>query len=328
MKYLLINILMAGISCMVFPCHAAPETYGEHMERLLASVPSDALKFEDKWLVYYNDYTGDGTKEMVAFVCTDYVDWKTFPDGTHGNEYTYYLYFSSYSGLSVCDTLSSGHLWKAPIIGKIGNVSLLLYTFNHGKPTEESRGWMITDERLLPVAVPGAMIPYSNGIFRCEVCDVGAMKVDGEDFLTGECSYLYFYFFEDGMFKEFGGREISEIQFSDMIGRINGEFVIRGMRFSAASYERVSGESILKAIQSFGDVENIVYRKCGEVPLIYLNFSYRKRTQRRGSEIIPGGTAFEFYEFVCTDDGWDMDGPYDGNIKLAHTPEVAVYPEI
>ena len=276
------------------------------MERLLASVPSDALPLEDKWIVYYNDYTGDGTKEMVAFVCTD-MDWKKFPDGTSANEFTYYLYFSSYSGLSVCDTLS-GRFWKKPVITKTGNVSLLLYTVNHGKPTEESRGWMLTDEKLLPVAVPGAMIPSPNGIFRCEVCDVGAMKVDGEDSLTGECSYLYFYFYEDGMFKEFGGREISEIQFSDMIG-INGEF-------------------ILKAIQSSGDVENIVYRKCGEVPLIYLNFSYRKRTQRRGSEIIPGGTAFEFYEFVCTDDGWDKDGPYDGNIKLAHTPEVAVYPEI
>lgn len=76
----------------VFSCHAAPRTYEEHLERLRASVPSEALRFEGEWIVDYDDYTGDGTNEMVAFVCEDYVSEEGYSGGT------YYLYYSSQVG--------------------------------------------------------------------------------------------------------------------------------------------------------------------------------------------------------------------------------------
>ena len=301
MKHLLINILLAGISCMVFSCHAAPRTYEEHLERLRASVPSEALGFEGEWIVDYDDYTGDGTNEMVAFVCEDYVSEEGYSGGT------YCLYYSSQAGLSVCDTLS-GSFYKGPEIMKIGDVSLLTYAVGYGGPSGESNCWMCTDERLLPVAVPGEMIRIGENCFRCNVSDLGAMKPDGEDFTIGRCFYSYYYFFENGMFKEFGGREISERQFSDMTG---------------------TGEFLRQIRQSGMDVESIIYRKCGETSLVYVNCSYRKEAENHGWMSIPGGTSFVYLEVVRTDDGWGPNGGWqDGNIKLAHIPEVAVYPEI
>lgn len=77
---------------VVFSCHAAPRTYEEHLERLRASVSSEALGFEGEWIVDYDDYTGDGTNEMVAFVCEDYVSEEGYSGGT------YYLYYSSQVG--------------------------------------------------------------------------------------------------------------------------------------------------------------------------------------------------------------------------------------
>lgn len=301
MKHLLINILFAGISCMVFSCHAAPRTYEEHLERLRASVPSEALRFEGEWIVDYDDYTGDGINEMVAFVCEDYVSEEGYSGGT------YCLYYSSQAGLSVCDTLS-GSFYKGPEIMNIGDKSLLVYTVGYGGPSGEPNCWMCTYERLLPVAVPGEMIRIGENCFRCNVSDLGAMKPDGEDFTIGRCFYPYYYFFEDGMFKEFGGREISERQFSDMTG---------------------TGEFLRQIRQSGMDVESIIYRKCGETSLVYVNCSYRKEAENHGWMSIPGGTSFVYLEVVWTDDGWVPNGGWqDGNIKLAHTPEVAVYPEI
>lgn len=301
MKHLLINILLAGISCMVFSCHAAPRTYEEHLERLLASVPSDALRFEHEWIVDYDDYTGDGTCEMLAFVCEDYVSEEGYAGGT------YYLYYSSQAGLSVCDTLS-GSFYKGPEIMKIGDVSLLVYTVGYGGPSGESSGWMCTDERLLPVDIPGEITRVGENCFRCNVSSIDAMKPDGEGFAIGRCFYSYYYFFEDGMFKEYGGRKISETQFSNMTG---------------------AGEFLQQIRQSGMNVESIIYRECGGTPLVYVNCSYRKEAEDHGWMSTPGGTSFVYLEVVWTDAGWAPNGGWqDGNIKLANTPEMAVYPEI
>lgn len=300
-KFLVYGVSLELLLFVVFSCHAAPRTYEEHLERLRASVPSEALGFEGEWIVDYDDYTGDGTCEMVAFVCGDYVSEEGYAGGT------YYLYYSSQAGLSVCDTLS-GSFYKGPEIMKIGDVSLLVYTVGYGGPSGESSGWMCTDERLLPVSVPGEMTRIGENCFRCNVSGLDAMKPDGEDFTLGRCFYSYYYFFEDGMFKEYGGRKISETQFSDMTG---------------------AGEYLRQIRQSGMEVESIIYRKCGGTSLVYINCSYRKEAEDHGWMSIPGGTSFVYLEVVRTDDGWVSNGGWqDGNIKLANTPEVAVYPEI
>ena len=47
---------------------AAPKTYGEHLMRIEGIVPRKALESENKWIVKYGDFSGDGKEEMLAFV--------------------------------------------------------------------------------------------------------------------------------------------------------------------------------------------------------------------------------------------------------------------
>lgn len=49
-------------------CHTRPKTYDDHLARLKQTVPQKALESENKWLVKYGDFSGDGKEEMLAFV--------------------------------------------------------------------------------------------------------------------------------------------------------------------------------------------------------------------------------------------------------------------
>ena len=66
MKAGMIFLLSTLFLCSCYA--AAPKTYGEHLMRIEEIVPRKALESENKWIVKYGDFSGDGKEEMVAFV--------------------------------------------------------------------------------------------------------------------------------------------------------------------------------------------------------------------------------------------------------------------
>lgn len=265
--------------------YAQRDSYEEQIQRVLATAPMKARDFQEHWILKSEDYTGDGQKELIAFICTD-----AFSEEGYSSE-TYELYYCSNGKISICDTLC-GTFYQLPEIIKINNVSLLTYTIGHGGPDGETFCWKSTKDKLVPVIMPGELKIIGDNYFSCSVSDFGGMQADGENNTIGRCWYTYYYYFDGNEFKEYKGKRISENEFASIIGSAD----------------------LISEIKSNGiTVRNIIYRSNG---IIDINCSIRREKEDLGWMSRPGGTAFLYLELVYQNGGWQINGDWnDGNIK-------------
>ena len=96
------RIMLLSMALFACSCHAGPKTYDEHLARLKQTVPPKALESENKWLVKYGDFSGDGKEEMLAFV----YEVTGRDEGMEWGQY--YLCYSTQNDIAICDTLAGG----------------------------------------------------------------------------------------------------------------------------------------------------------------------------------------------------------------------------
>ena len=279
---------------------AAPKTYGEHLMRIEGIVPRKALESENKWIVKYGDFSGDGKEEMLAFV------YEVIGGDGEMEWGRYYLYCSTQDGVAVCDTLD-GDFYVSPEVMQIGDFpAIMFYTVGYGGPSGESFCWKCADNGLVPLSMPGEMQRIGENCLKCSKSGFDSFKADGEEetFSAGRCFYNYYYFFDGNQFREYGGKAISERQFSDEFG----------------------GAAILRLLKGEGlTVENIYHRANG---IININCSYRTEKTLFPDEPPKSGTGFVYIEFEVTGAGLKTDeGLQPGRIKASLTPDCAVYPD-
>ena len=185
-----------------------------------------------------------------------------------------------------------------------GGSTILFYTIGYGGPTGESFCWKCDEDGLVPVPMPGELSLIGDNYFLCSSSGFDSFLADGEEkaFSPGRCFYNYYYFFDGKQFREYGGKELTEAQFSDI----------------------PDGAALLNGLKAEGlEIENIYYRTNG---VIDINCSYR--SYRNSSSGRPEtGTSFLYMELKPTDSGFETDGLQPGRIKAALTPESAVYPD-
>ena len=268
------------------------------MERLRKTVPTSALNYESVWKTYYGDYTGDGKDELIAFVCEHYGQ----------SEGIYHLYYSTSKKVFVYDTLTLDKSFEAQII-EDGSGSLLYFYYLSDKPST----FEYDDNADLKIC-----------LYKCTKKGLSKINPPDEDALFGydreyncffsyslpiETSIPYFYYVEDGEFREFGGLEVTEDNFkkimylvskgslNDDVGTLNGW---------------------IERYRDGWKVTNMIYRDLGRVKFLETNFDATSADQG----------------FVCFRDYYDNSGRYVnqriyyGNAKLANTPQIAVYPDI
>lgn len=298
MKILLLFLTTIALSCN---CMAEPMNYDEHLARLRKNVPPKAIESEDRWVLKYGDFTGDGKDEMIAFV----YEVTGRDEGMEWGQY--YLYYSTQETLTICDTLDNS-FYKAPRIFEIENSAIIFYTIGYGGPSGVSSCWRCTDDNLVPVTMPGELERLGNNYFRCLKSGFDSFKAEGGEektFSPGRCFYNYYYFFDGERFIEYGGTKISEQVFC----RIPG------------------ATELLQKIRSEGyTIDNILYRANG---IVDINCSYRTSKELMYDEPPKPGIGYCYIELQLTDTGFDStDGLQPGRIKSANTPDAATYPEI
>lgn len=294
------RIMLLSMALFACSCHAGPKTYDEHLARLKQTVPPKALESENKWLVKYGDFSGDGKEEMLAFVYEvtgrdEEMEWGR-----------YYLCYSTQDEITVCDTLD-GSFYKSPEMLQIGSSpAIIFFTVGYGGPTGESFCWKCTDNGLEPLSMPGELQRIDENYFKCTKSGFDSFRADGETetYSPGRCFYNYYYFFDGNQFREYGGKTISEQQFSDTFG----------------------GADILRQLKSEGlTIANIYHRANG---IININCSYR--TEKTLWPDVPpkSGTGFVYVELKFADSGLKTDeGLQPGRIKASLTPDCAIYPD-
>lgn len=298
MKQVLINVLSALALLGTISCQSSPKTYEEHMERLRKTVPTSALNYESVWKTYYGDYTGDGKDELIAFVCEHYGQ----------SEGIYHLYYSTSKKVFVYDTLTLDKSFEAQII-EDGSGSLLYFYYLSDKPST----FDYDDNADLKIC-----------LYKCTKKGLSKINPPDEDALFGydreyncffsyslpiETSIPYFYYVEDGEFREFGGLEVTEDNFKKIMYLV----------FKVSLNDDVG--TLNEWIERYRDdwkVTNIIYRDLGRVKFLETNFDATSTGEG----------------FVCFREYYDNSGRYVnqriyyGNAKLANTPQIAVYPDI
>lgn len=298
MKQVLINVLSALVLLGTISCQSSPKTYEEHMERLRKTVPTNALNYESVWKTYYGDYTGDGKDELIAFVCEHYGQ----------SEGIYHLYYSTSKKVFVYDTLTLDKSFEAQII-EDGSGSLLYFYYLSDKPST----FDYDDNADLKIC-----------LYKCTKKGLSKINPPDEDALFGydreyncffsyslpiETSIPYFYYVEDGEFREFGGLEVTEDNFKKIMYLV----------FKVSLNDDVG--TLNEWIERYRDdwkVTNIIYRDLGRVKLLETNF-----------DATSTGEGFKCFRSFYDNSGEFMfEGVYYGNAKLANTPQIAVYPDI
>lgn len=293
------GIILFGTTLILCSCHAGPKTYDEHFARLKQTVPQKALESEDEWLVEYGDFTGDGTDEMVAFV---------YEATGHDEEIVYgqyYLCYSTQNAVTICDTLYGG-FYKSPEIFHAGKSTIMFYTIGYGGPSGESFCWKFADDGLVPVSMPGELNLIEDNCFKCSKSGFDSFQADGESdtYSSGRCFYNYYYFFDGEQFREYAGKSLSEQKFAETFG---GADILRQLRYNGLA------------------VDNIYYRSNG---IININCSYRTEKTLWPDDPPKSGTGFMYIELKLTDNRFETEeGLQLGRIKVALTPDLAVYPE-
>lgn len=298
MKQVLINVLSALVLLGTISCQSSPKTYEEHMERLRKTVPTNALNYESVWKTYYGDYTGDGKDELIAFVCEHYGQ----------SEGIYHLYYSTSKKVFVYDTLTLDKSFEAQII-EDGSGSLLYFYYLSDKPST----FEYDDNADLKIC-----------LYKCTKKGLSKINPPDEDALFGydreyncffsyslpiEASIPYFYYVEDGEFREFGGLEVTEDNFKKIMYLV----------FKVSLNDDVG--TLNEWIERYRDdwkVTNMIYRDLGRVKLLETNF-----------DATSTGEGFKCFRSFYDNSGEFMfEGVYYGNAKLANTPQIAVYPDI
>lgn len=268
------------------------------MERLRKTVPTSALNYESVWKTYYGDYTGDGKDELIAFVCEHYGQ----------SEGIYHLYYSTSKKVFVYDTLTLDKSFEAQII-EDGSGSLLYFYYLSDKPST----FDYDDNADLKIC-----------LYKCTKKGLSKINPPDEDALFGydreyncffsyslpiETSIPYFYYVEDGEFREFGGLEVTEDNFKKIMYLV----------FKVSLNDDVG--TLNEWIERYRDdwkVTNIIYRDLGRVKLLETNF-----------DATSTGEGFKCFRSFYDNSGEFMfEGVYYGNAKLANTPQIAVYPNI
>lgn len=301
MKQVLINVLIGLVFLGTISCQSSPKTYEEHMERLRKTVPTSALNYESVWKTYYGDYTGDGKDELIAFVCEHYGQ----------SEGIYHLYYSTSKKVFVYDTLTLDKSFEAQII-EDGSGSLLYFYYLSDKPST----FEYDDNADLKIC-----------LYKCTKKGLSKINPPDEERLFGydrkyncffsyslpiEASIPYFYYVEDGEFREFGGLEVTEDNFKK----------IRSLMYNISQNDLVplSFNEWLDVLNQLyvGKITNMIYRDMGEIKLLELNL-----------DATSTGEGFECFRSFYDNSGEFMfEGVYYGNAKLANTPQIAVYPDI
>lgn len=298
MKQVLINVLSALVLLGTISCQSSPKTYEEHMERLRKTVPTSALNYESVWKTYYGDYTGDGKDELIAFVCEHYGQ----------SEGIYHLYYSTSKKVFVYDTLTLDKSFEAQII-EDGSGSLLYFYYLSDKPStfdyDDNADLKIclykcTKKGLSKINPPveEALLVYDN---TCNLFFSYSSPM--------ETSLPYFYYVEDGEFREYGGLEVTEDNFKKIMYLV----------FKVSLNDDVG--TLNEWIERYRDdwkVTNIIYRDLGRVKFLETNF-----------DATSTGEGFKCFRSYYDNSGKFIDeGVYYGNAKLANTPQIAVYPDI
>lgn len=302
MKQVLINVLSALVLLGTISCQSSPKTYEEHMERLRKTVPTSALNYESVWKTYYGDYTGDGKDELIAFVCEHYGQ----------SEGIYHLYYCTSKRIFVYDTLTLNKSFEAQIL-EDGSGSLLFFyylsdwpsafDYNDNNVDLKSCLYKCTKKGLSKINPPveEALLVYDN---TCNLFFSYSSPM--------ETSLPYFYYVEDGEFREYGGLEVTEDNFKK----------IRSLMYNISQNDLVplSFNEWLDVLNQLyvGKITNMIYRDMGEIKLLELNL-----------DATSTGEGFECFRSFYDNSGEFMfEGVYYGNAKLANTPQIAVYPDI
>ena len=281
-------------------CNVGPKTYDVHLARLKQTEPQKALESECEWLVMYAEFSGNGQEEMMAFVYEvtgrdEEIEWGQ-----------YYLCYSTQDGIAICDTLAGG-FYKSPEMLQIESFpTIIFYTIGYGGPTGESFCWKCTDKGLEPLSMPGELQRIDENYFKCSKSGFDSFQADGETetYSSGRCFYNYYYFFDGNKFREYGGKTISEQQFSDIFG---GAAILRRLKYEGLT------------------IENI-YHRANDI--ININCSYRTEKTLWPDDPPKSGTGFMYIELKLTDNGFESkEGLQPGRIKASLTPDCAVYPD-
>ena len=154
--------------------------------------------------------------------------------------------------------------------------------------------------------MPGELQRIDENYFKCSKSGFDSFQADGETetFSPGRCFYNYYYFFDGDQFREYGGKTISEQQFSDTFG---GADILRQLKYEGLA------------------IENIYHRANG---VININCSYRTGKTLWPDEPPKSGTGFMYIELKLTDNGFESkEGLQPGRIEASLTPDCAVYPD-
>lgn len=302
MKQVLINVLSALALLGTISCQSSPKTYEEHMERLRKTVPTSALNYESVWKTYYGDYTGDGKDELIAFVCEHYGQ----------SEGIYHLYYCTSKRIFVYDTLTLNKSFEAQIL-EDGSGSLLFFyylsdwpsafDYNDNNVDLKSCLYKCTKKGLSKINPPveEALLVYDN---TCNLFFSYSSPM--------ETSLPYFYYVEDGEFREYGGLEVTEDNFKKILSLTFKEPI------NDIGYNLNEWIELLELRGDDWKVTNIIYRDLDSVKLLETNFDATSTDEG----------------FLCYRDYYDNSGMYVnqtmnyGNTKLANTPQIAVYPDI
>lgn len=291
MKQVLINVLSALVLLGTISCQSSPKTYEEHMERLRKTVPTNALNYESVWKTYYGDYTGDGKDKLIAFVCEHYGQLVGI----------YHLYYSTSKKVYVYDTLTLNKSFEAQIL-EDGSGSLLYFLYFDDGDDIKSCLYKCTNKGLSKINPPdeGGMFFYDPEYNYFSFYS-----------LPMETSIPYFYYVEDGEFREFGGLEVTEDNLKKIVAHASGQ----------------SQNDVLGSINDLKDelseidfkLINIIYRDLGRVKLLEMNCDATSADQ--------GFVCCRYFFNDNSGEYIDYD-VYYGNAKLANTPQIAVYPNI
>ena len=279
MKQVLINVLSALVLLGE-----------EHMERLRKTVPTNALNYESVWKTYYGDYTGDGKDELIAFVCEHYGQLVGI----------YHLYYSTSKKVYVYDTLTLNKSFEAQIL-EDGSGSLLYFLYFGDGDDIKSCLYKCTNKGLSKINPPdeGGMFFYDPEYNYFSFYS-----------LPMETSIPYFYYVEDGEFREFGGLEVTEDNLKKITALASGQSQ-NDVLVSINDLKDGLSEEGLKLI-------NIIYRDLGRVKLLEVNCD--------ATSVDQGFVCFRYFH-DNSGECINHDAFY-GNAKLANTPQIAVYPDI
>ena len=203
------------------------DSYEFYMSKLKSACPQSHLKFIDKWIIFYDDYDSNGSKEMIAFSIEEFNE-------DEFSSIDYCLHLINSLGYKKIHEDSGGWFYLNPTITKEGKYSTLSYEYGYGGPVGERNTWTYSQGELTEQNMPGNMVQTSGKNYSCEHSDIGT-SIDE----YGECGRFwteYDFFFDGKEFVEYGGILISP---SDLSKLQNGASLISELKMNGLEVSEI-----------------------------------------------------------------------------------------